>query len=40
MQRNLVMAPRDADSIHILDPREGARYTVEYEERGAQFLLS
>ncbi len=39
-QKTLVMAPRYADSIHILNEQEGARYGVAYEERWNQFLLS
>ena len=38
-QRTLVMAPEFSDSILILDPRDAARYQVEYEERWNQFLL-
>src|SRR5262249_54120522 len=39
MQKKLVMAPQYADSILILNEKEGAKYSAEYEERWNQFLL-
>ena len=39
VRRTLVMAPEHLDKIFILDTREGAAYSVRYEERWNQFLL-
>lgn len=40
VRKTLVMAPENLDKIFILDTREGAKYSVKYEERWNQFLLA